>query len=172
MRNFVILALFASFVFGKININEADRYTLMTFGKLDAGRADMLINYRKNREITSINELKLITGFANFDTKILEENFEILALPKPEISQKQEPEKEKVKIIEKTKIIHAPPRYERVQKFGDIEIIERGSIPQRHINPNHKRPRYEEFPKHRHYEKHENSANFSVGGSVKFEIRK
>ena len=63
MKKIILILIFFELAFGKININDADRYELMTIGKLDAGRADMLINYRKNKEITDKNQLKLITGF-------------------------------------------------------------------------------------------------------------
>lgn len=45
MKNLVILALLVSLAAAKININEASRYELMTIGGLDAGRADMLMQY-------------------------------------------------------------------------------------------------------------------------------
>ncbi|MBR2156607.1 MAG: helix-hairpin-helix domain-containing protein, partial [Campylobacter sp.] len=77
MKKIILILIFFEIAFGKININDADRYELMTIGKLDAGRADMLINYRKNKEITDKNQLKLITGFGGYDTSVLEENFDI-----------------------------------------------------------------------------------------------
>ena len=50
MKNLVILALLVSLAAAKININEASRYELMTIGGLDAGRADMLMQYRQIAE--------------------------------------------------------------------------------------------------------------------------
>ena len=103
MKNLVILALLVSLAAAKININEASRYELMTIGGLDAGRADMLIKYRENREISDPSELQMITGFSGYDTKKLESGFDF---KKTENSQAAapvtQPQKEVV-VIERTK---------------------------------------------------------------------
>ena len=82
MKNLLIFSLFCALIFAKSNINLADRYELMKYGELDAGRADMLILYREKHEISDKDDLQKISGFDGFDTKKLEQNFIIAPLPK------------------------------------------------------------------------------------------
>lgn len=125
----IFVVLIINFAFA-ININEANRYELMTYGGLDAGRADMLIKERAKREITNPKDINKIYGFETFNTSKLEENFVIEALPKPEPKKEEKKEPEKI-IIEKNNYIrkYYPPQYEQRRKYGDIEIIEKGSYP-------------------------------------------
>ena len=179
MKKIILILIFFEIAFGKININDADRYELMTIGKLDAGRADMLINYRKNKEITDKNQLKLITGFNGYDTSVLEENFEIKEKEKPVV--KEEPkEQEKtiiqpVQVIEKTRIIHAPPRYRRQSTYGDITITETGSLrpPYRnpHRIPNHRYDNHYRIPQ-RNSDCFRNGSNVCISGEIEFGFQK
>lgn len=115
-----------------ININEATRYDLMSYGGLDAGRADMLIKERTKKEITKQSDLKRIYGFKDYNISKLAQNFEIEPLPKPE--PKKPESKPEVKVIEKNNYIYKnyPPYYENRTRYGDIEIIERGSYGSEH----------------------------------------
>lgn len=129
MKNLVILALLVSFVAAKININEASRYELMTIGGLDAGRADMLMQYRQKREISSADELKGINGFASYDTAKLQKSFEIS--PRANVQQPVQPERDIV-VVEKTRTrtVYGGPTYKRVENYGNgITITETGTLP-------------------------------------------
>lgn len=181
MKKIILILIFFEIAFGKININDADRYELMTIGKLDAGRADMLINYRKNKEITDKNQLKLITGFNGYDTSILEENFDIKEKEKPVV--KEEPKEESktiiqpVQVVEKTRIIHAPPRYKKERTFGDITITETGSLRPPYRNP-HRIPnrKYDNRYPHRipqiNSECFRNGDNICISGEINFGFQK
>ena len=174
MKKFVLFLVFFELAFGKININDADRYELMTIGKLDAGRADMLINYRKNKEITDANQLKLITGFGGYDTSVLEANFDIKEKPILKEEPKEEPKTiiQPVQVVEKTRIIHAPPRYKKESTFGNITITETGSI----------RPPYRTHPQGRYENLHKipqrndncfiNGGNICIHGEIEFGFQK
>ena len=180
MKKIILILIFFEIAFGKININDADRYELMTIGKLDAGRADMLINYRKNKEITDKNQLKLITGFNGYDTSVLEENFEIKEKEKPVV--KEEPkEQEKtiiqpVQVIEKTRIIHAPPQYRRQSTYGDITITETGSLRPPYRNRAYPQGRYDNRYPHkipqRNSDCFRNGSNICVSGEIEFGFQK
>ena len=129
MKNLVILALFVSLALAKININEASRYELMTIGGLDAGRADMLIKYREKREISSVDELKIISGFAGYDTTKLQQSFEMSARV---YTQQQEQPVRDVVVIEKTRTrtVYGGSTYRRVENYGNgITITETGTFP-------------------------------------------
>lgn len=181
MRNIIIFLVFLNFIFAKTNINEADRYELMIVGELDAGRADMLINHRKKNEITSPNELKTITGFSNYNTQKLVENFEFKSLEKKE---KKDIEKidnnPNVIIVEKTKIINRPYTYQRTQRYGDIEIIDTYSLPNyrqqnyRKNTPPPPPPRYERRPKPRPHinNNYQKEDGVSVDGNINIKIHK
>lgn len=129
MKNLVILALLVSLVAAKININEASRYELMTIGGLDAGRADMLMQYRQKREISSADELKGINGFASYDTAKLQKSFEIS--PRANVQQPVQPERDIV-VVEKTRTrtVYGGSTYKRVENYGNgITITETGTLP-------------------------------------------
>lgn len=129
MKNLVILALLVSLAAAKININEASRYELMTIGGLDAGRADMLMQYRQKREISSPDELKGINGFASYDTAKLQKSFEIS--PRANVQQPVQPERDIV-VVEKTRTrtVYGGSTYRRVENYGNgITITETGTLP-------------------------------------------
>lgn len=129
MKNLVILALLVSLALAKININEASRYELMTIGGLDAGRADMLMQYRQKREISSADELKGINGFASYDTAKLQNSFEIS--PRANVQQPVQPERDIV-VVEKTRTrtVYGGSTYRRVENYGNgITITETGTLP-------------------------------------------
>ena len=129
MKNLVILALLVSLALAKININEASRYELMTIGGLDAGRADMLIKYREKREISSVDELKSISGFAGYDTAKLQASFDLSARV---YTQQQEQPVRDVVVIEKTRTrtVYGGSTYRRVENYGNgITITETGTFP-------------------------------------------
>ena len=129
MKNLVILALLVSLAVAKININEASRYELMTIGGLDAGRADMLMQYRQKREISSADELKGINGFASYDTAKLQKSFEIS--PRANVQQPVQPERDIV-VVEKTRTrtVYGGSTYRRVENYGNgITITETGTFP-------------------------------------------
>ncbi len=129
MKNLVILALLVSLVAAKININEASRYELMTIGGLDAGRADMLMQYRQKREISSADELKGINGFASYDTAKLQKSFEIS--PRANMQQPVQPDRDIV-VVEKTRTrtVYGGSTYKRVENYGNgITITETGTLP-------------------------------------------
>ena len=129
MKNLIILAFFASLALAKININEADRYELMTIGGLDAGRADMLMQYRQKREISSADELKGINGFASYDTAKLQKSFEIS--PRANVQQPVQPDRDIV-VVEKTRTrtVYGGSTYRRVENYGNgITITETGTFP-------------------------------------------
>jgi hypothetical protein len=129
MKNLVILALLVSLAAAKININEASRYELMTIGGLDAGRADMLMQYRQKREISSADELKGINGFASYDTTKLQNSFEIS--PRANVQQPVQPERDIV-VVEKTRTrtVYGGSTYKRVENYGNgITITETGTLP-------------------------------------------
>ena len=129
MKNLVILALLVSLAAAKININEASRYELMTIGGLDAGRADMLMQYRQKREISSADELKGINGFASYDTAKLQKSFEIS--PRANVQQPVQPERDIV-VVEKTRTrtVYGGSTYKRVENYGNgITITETGTLP-------------------------------------------
>ena len=129
MKNLVILALLVSLAAAKININEASRYELMTIGGLDAGRADMLIQYRQKREISSADELKGINGFASYDTAKLQKSFEIS--PRANVQQPVQPDRDIV-VVEKTRTrtVYGGSTYRRVENYGNgITITETGTLP-------------------------------------------
>ena len=129
MKNLVILALLVSLVAAKININEASRYELMTIGGLDAGRADMLMQYRQKREISSADELKGINGFASYDTAKLQKSFEIS--PRANVQQPVQPDRDIV-VVEKTRTrtVYGGSTYRRVENYGNgITITETGTLP-------------------------------------------
>jgi len=129
MKNLVILALLVSLAAAKININEASRYELMTIGGLDAGRADMLMQYRQKREISSADELKGINGFASYDTAKLQKSFEIS--PRANVQQLVQPERDIV-VVEKTRTrtVYGGSTYKRVENYGNgITITETGTLP-------------------------------------------
>ena len=129
MKNLVILALLVSLAVAKININEASRYELMTIGGLDAGRADMLMQYRQKREISSADELKGINGFASYDTAKLQKSFEIS--PRANVQQPVQPERDIV-VVEKTRTrtVYGGSTYRRVENYGNgITITETGTLP-------------------------------------------
>ena len=112
MKNLIILALFASLALAKININEADRYELMTIGGLDAGRADMLIKYRTSREISDPADLQLITGFSGYDTKKLQNGFEFKKTESPQAAAPVTQPQKEVVVIERTKkVVRYRPYY-------------------------------------------------------------
>lgn len=129
MKNLVILALLVSLAAAKININEASRYELMTIGGLDAGRADMLMQYRQKREISSADELKSINGFASYDTAKLQKSFEIS--PRANVHQPVQPDRDIV-VVEKTRTrtVYGGSTYKRVENYGNgITITETGTLP-------------------------------------------
>ena len=129
MKNLVILALLVSLAAAKININEASRYELMTIGGLDAGRADMLMQYRQKREISSADELKGINGFASYDTSKLQKSFEIS--PRANVQQPVQPDRDIV-VVEKTRTrtVYGGSTYKRVENYGNgITITETGTLP-------------------------------------------
>ena len=129
MKNLVILALLMSLAAAKININEASRYELMTIGGLDAGRADMLMQYRQKREISSADELKGINGFASYDTAKLQKSFEIS--PRANVQQPVQPDRDIV-VVEKTRTrtVYGGSTYRRVENYGNgITITETGTLP-------------------------------------------
>ena len=129
MKNLVILALLVSLAAAKININEASRYELMTIGGLDAGRADMLMQYRQKREISSADELKGINGFASYDTAKLQKSFEIS--PRANVQQPVQPDRDIV-VVEKTRTrtVYGDSTYRRVENYGNgITITETGTLP-------------------------------------------
>lgn len=129
MKNLVILALLVSLAAAKININEASRYELMTIGGLDAGRADMLMQYRQKREISSADELKGINGFASYDTAKLQKSFEIS--PRVNMQQPVQPDRDIV-VVEKTRTrtVYGGSTYKRVENYGNgITITETGTLP-------------------------------------------
>lgn len=129
MKNLVILALLVSLAVAKININEASRYELMTIGGLDAGRADMLMQYRQKREISSADELKGINGFASYDTAKLQKSFEIS--PRANMQQPVQPDRDIV-VVEKTRTrtVYGGSTYKRVENYGNgITITETGTLP-------------------------------------------
>ena len=129
MKNLLILALLVSLAAAKININEASRYELMTIGGLDAGRADMLMQYRQKREISSADELKGINGFASYDTAKLQKSFEIS--PRANVQQPVQPERDIV-VVEKTRTrtVYGGSTYKRVENYGNgITITETGTLP-------------------------------------------
>ena len=129
MKNLVILALLVSLAAAKININEASRYELMTIGGLDAGRADMLMQYRQKREISSADELRGINGFASYDTAKLQKSFEIS--PRANVQQPVQPERDIV-VVEKTRTrtVYGGSTYKRVENYGNgITITETGTLP-------------------------------------------
>ena len=129
MKNLVILALLVSLAVAKININEASRYELMTIGGLDAGRADMLMQYRQKREISSADELKGINGFASYDTAKLQKSFEIS--PRANVQQPVQPDRDIV-VVEKTRTrtVYGGSTYRRVENYGNgITITETGTFP-------------------------------------------
>ena len=129
MKNLVILALFVSLALAKININEASRYELMTIGGLDAGRADMLIKYREKREISSVDELNSINGFAGYDTTKLQESFDLSA--RANVQQPVKPDRDIV-VVEKTRTrtVYGGSTYKRVENYGNgITITETGTLP-------------------------------------------
>ena len=129
MKNLVILALLVSLALAKININEASRYELMTIGGLDAGRADMLMQYRQKREISSADELKGINGFASYDTAKLQKSFEIS--PRANVQQPVQPDRDIV-VVEKTRTrtVYGGSTYKRVENYGNgITITETGTLP-------------------------------------------
>ena len=129
MKNLVILALLVSLAAAKININEASRYELMTIGGLDAGRADMLMQYRQKREISSPDELKGINGFASYDTTKLQKSFEIS--PRANVQQPVQPDRDIV-VVEKTRTrtVYGGSTYRRVENYGNgITITETGTLP-------------------------------------------
>ena len=129
MKNLVILALLVSLAAAKININEASRYELMTIGGLDAGRADMLMQYRQKREISSADELKSINGFASYDTAKLQKSFEIS--PRANVQQPVQPDRDIV-VVEKTRTrtVYGGSTYRRVENYGNgITITETGTLP-------------------------------------------
>lgn len=129
MKNLVILTLLVSLAAAKININEASRYELMTIGGLDAGRADMLMQYRQKREISSADELKGINGFASYDTAKLQKSFEIS--PRANVQQPVQPERDIV-VVEKTRTrtVYGGSTYKRVENYGNgITITETGTLP-------------------------------------------
>lgn len=129
MKNLVILALLVSLAAAKININEASRYELMTIGGLDAGRADMLMQYRQKCEISSADELKGINGFASYDTAKLQKSFEIS--PRANVQQPVQPDRDIV-VVEKTRTrtVYGGSTYKRVENYGNgITITETGTLP-------------------------------------------
>ena len=129
MKNLVILTLLVSLAAAKININEASRYELMTIGGLDAGRADMLMQYRQKREISSADELKGINGFASYDTAKLQKSFEIS--PRANMQQPVQPDRDIV-VVEKTRTrtVYGGSTYKRVENYGNgITITETGTFP-------------------------------------------
>nr|WP_314793166.1 hypothetical protein [uncultured Campylobacter sp.] len=129
MKNLLILALLVSLALAKININEASRYELMTIGGLDAGRADMLMQYRQKREISSADELNGINGFASYDTAKLQKSFEIS--PRANVQQPVQPDRDIV-VVEKTRTrtVYGGYTYKRVENYGNgITITETGTLP-------------------------------------------
>ncbi len=129
MKNLVILALLASLALAKININEASRYELMTIGGLDAGRADMLMQYRQKREISSVDELNSINGFAGYDTTKLQQSFDLSA--RANVQQLVKPDRDIV-VVEKTRTrtVYGGSTYRRVENYGNgITITETGTFP-------------------------------------------
>ena len=129
MKNLVILALLVSLALAKININEASRYELMTIGGLDAGRADMLIKYREKREISSVDELNSINGFAGYDTAKLQQSFDLSA--RANVQQPVKPDRDIV-VVEKTRTrtVYGGSTYRRVENYGNgITITETGTFP-------------------------------------------
>ena len=129
MKNLVILALLVSLAAAKININEASRYELMTIGGLDAGRADMLMQYRQKREISSADELKGINGFASYDTAKLQKSFEIS--PRANVQQPVQPDRDIVVVEQtRTRTVYGGSTYKRVENYGNgITITETGTLP-------------------------------------------
>ena len=129
MKNLVILALLVSLAAAKININEASRYELMTIGGLDAGRADMLMQYRQKREISSADELKGINGFASYDTAKLQKSFEIS--PRANVQQPVQPDRDIVVVARtRTRTVYGGSTYKRVENYGNgITITETGTLP-------------------------------------------
>ena len=152
MKKFFVFLFLCASLWGKININDATRYELMTIGGLDAGRADMLINYRKSREITDENQLKNITGFGGYDTTRLAQNFDLQALPKPQPAPEPKKESEQNIIIiqpEKRVYVNHPPRYRYEQNFGNgITIIEEGNLRRRPLPPRYEEHRGRRFGAH------------------------
>ncbi|QKF64669.1 hypothetical protein CCORG_0812 [Campylobacter corcagiensis] len=154
-----------------ININEATRYDLMSYGGLDAGRADMLIKERAKREITKPSDLKRIYGFKDYNISKLAKNFEIEPLSKPEPEVEPKPE---VKVIEKNNYIYKnyPPYYEHRSKYGDIEIIERGSYGSKYYDKRRYDDRYHDKNFHHKAGKkspkeiYKNSSHYSEDGGV------
>jgi len=146
MKKIFLFFVLASLAFGKLNINTATRYELMKFGGLDAGRADMLINFRQKQEITDVVDLRQVVGFENYDTSKLQEIFDFL--PKPTYSVETTTEPVVVeRVIEKEKVVYKnsyPTRVTRrvVKNYGDITITDTMSYPagMRHPLP----PRYEQ----------------------------
>ena len=129
MKNLVILALLVSLAVAKININEASRYELMTIGGLDAGRADMLMQYRQKREISSVDELNNINGFAGYDTAKLQQSFDLSA--RANVQQPVQPDRDIV-VVEKTRTrtVYGGSTYKRVENYGNgITITETGTLP-------------------------------------------
>jgi len=129
MKNLVILTLLVSLAAAKININEASRYELMTIGGLDAGRADMLMQYRQKREISSADELKGINGFASYDTAKLQKSFEIS--PRANVQQPVQADRDIV-VVEKTRTraVYGGSTYKRIENYGNgITITETGTLP-------------------------------------------
>ena len=129
MKNLVILALLASLALAKININEASRYELMTIGGLDAGRGAMLMQYRQKREISSVDELNSINGFAGYDTTKLQQSFDLSA--RANVQQLVKPDRDIV-VVEKTRTrtVYGGSTYRRVENYGNgITITETGTFP-------------------------------------------
>lgn len=118
----LICGMTTGFAFANININDASRYELMSIGGLDAGRADMVINYRENREISSINELSNIIGFGDYNISKLRDNFDFKAIKSNSKDEANQP----VKIMKATRVINNNDDVvqKSISNFGNVQIIE------------------------------------------------
>ncbi|CZE48061.1 hypothetical protein [Campylobacter geochelonis] len=181
MKKFALLTIFiSSFLFAQININEASRYELMTLGKLDAGRSDALITYRKNRQITSSKDLEAIMGFSGFNSSNLENAFEFKALPSPPREpENKKADKKEIVIIKEKETRRVMPNFgyhEKTQKFGDIEISEKNYYP---INQTHRKRKFQEDYQYFNHQKapayqedRDFGSNIKVNGQIRFRYQK
>ena len=155
-------------------IEFANRHKLVSIGVIYVYFTKC--DFKKNH---NQNQLKLITGFNGYDTSILEKNFDIKEKEKPVVKEepKEEPKTiiQPVQVVEKTRIIHAPPRYRRETTYGDITITETGSLrpPYRnsHRIPNRKYDNPHRIPQ-RNSECFRNGDNICISGEINFGFQK
>lgn len=62
MKNVLLLALGASLLMGSVDINSADKESLMGLNGIGEAKAQSIINYRETKCITNAKELQEVKG--------------------------------------------------------------------------------------------------------------